>query len=107
MARWYNPAIVRQAALAVLVGLLTFNVSGVVRLIANEPCAGLELTKKDDHSCPPTCARCGCCAQSVEPVPLIAAGSVPPGVPHIVNALPSVPTAHPRDILHVPKPVSV
>lgn len=103
LPEWYNRDVVRQIALTLLIGLLTFNVSGVVRVATSEPCTGLESAEQDDRSCPPTCATCGCCAQSIEPVPAVAASAPPPAAAHIVTPLPAVPGADPRDILHVPK----
>ena len=45
----------RRFALAVIIGLLTFSVSGVYSLVINEPCTGYEAPGSDDAACPPTC----------------------------------------------------
>ena len=93
----------RRFAFAIVVGLLTFSVSGVSSLTVDEPCTGYELPGKDDGACPPTCATCGCCAQAAEPV--LIGISIAPHAPviELVAVLSPSPNTDPRDILHVPK----
>jgi len=94
---------VRRFALAVIIGLLTFSVSGVYSLVINEPCTGYEAAGSDDAACPPTCVTCGCCAQAVEPVALVVSATPDVPIADIPDVIPSVPRTTPRDILHVPK----
>jgi hypothetical protein len=97
---------VRPPVLALIVGLLTLSASGTANLILGEPCAAFELTRQgDDGACPPTCVTCGCCAQAVEPVVFATPSSPDDPVAATVAVLPDLPTADPRDILHVPRPV--
>ena len=94
----------RQLALAAVVALLSINVSGVVSLLVDEPCAPYEVAGEDEGGCAPTCVTCGCCAQSIEPAFLTAEMSPAPVAPDVAAAPTAVPTIDPRDILHVPKP---
>ena len=93
----------RLFALAVIIGLLSFSVSGVYSLVINEPCTGYEAPGTEDAACPPTCVTCGCCAQAVEPVALIVSATPDAPIVDIPDVLPSVLRTTPRDILHVPK----
>lgn len=95
----------RRLGLAIILGLLAFSVSGVSGLIASEPCSLFETSGGDDGACPPTCVTCGCCAQGIEPVQLPLAVSPCASVGELQIVLPEFPSADPRDILHVPKPV--
>jgi len=97
---------VRRFLFAVVVGLLTVSASGVWSVIVTEPCTGLEATGGDDGTCPPTCVTCGCCAQALEPVPLIQTSSADNPVSELAEALPQLIQTEPRDILHVPKLLS-
>jgi hypothetical protein len=94
---------VRRLVLAVIVGILALNASGVSTLVFNEPCAGYESAGRDDGACPPTCVTCGCCAQAVEPVTVAVATSPEIVIARIAAFLPDIPRTTPRDILHVPK----
>jgi len=95
---------VRRLVLAIIVGVLTFSASGLPSLIAGEPCTGYE--QPGDAACPPTCVTCGCCAQAAEPalVPVTSSLEVP--VADVSPLIPHLAKASPRDILHVPKPLS-
>jgi hypothetical protein len=83
--------------------MLACQASDLLGFIGPEPCA---LTAQDDggdQQCPPTCARCACCAQAVviaQPLSLvdgvIARFSAP------IAAFPLL-AAAPSDVLHVPK----
>jgi hypothetical protein len=95
---------VRRFALAIIVALLTFSASGTFALVVAEPCTGYEQPGQDDGTCPPTCVTCGCCAQAAEPAILPMASSLELPVTGVSPLLPHVPTARPRDIMHVPKP---
>jgi len=97
---------VARFAFALIVGLLTFSVSGVSSLVVSEPCTGYELTGQgeDEGGCPPSCVTCGCCAQAAEAVTIVVASSPDAPVSELVAFFPGVPIADPRDILHVPKP---
>jgi hypothetical protein len=94
---------VRRLALALVVGILSFNATGVGRLIVGEPCAPFTLTAEDDGDCPPTCVTCGCCAQAAEPTALVVVDSVEVVTPLFNPVPPAFTDSEPRDILHVPK----
>jgi hypothetical protein len=94
---------VRRLALALLVGLLSFNATGVTGLIVGEPCLDFTLSTKDDGTCPPTCVTCGCCAQAAEPTAVVVTSSLDTPVPHFAAVLPPFTETDPRDILHVPR----
>jgi hypothetical protein len=93
----------RHFALALVVAILTLNASGLTALVVPEPCSVTESASAADGRCPPTCVRCGCCAQPAVPTPferIVSAEFVTPQAPLAAfNALSSVD----RDILHVPK----
>jgi hypothetical protein len=95
--------LVHRYALALLVALLAFSASGVTALVVQEPCTGYEQTGQEDADCAPTCLTCGCCAQPVEPVLVLASGSpdVPP--PTLIAFVSRLIDTQPRGILHVPK----
>jgi hypothetical protein len=87
--------------------LLACQASDLLAFAAPEPCAlGATASLPDqDQQCPPTCARCACCAQAVviaEPF-LLVRTSVPLD-PEPTLAAP-VPTGAASDVLHVPKSV--
>ena len=92
-----------RLALAALVGLLAINVSGVMSLMAGEPCSIYEIAGEDEGGCPPTCVTCVCCAQGVEPVTVAACTAPPRAVPELVVTPLALVAADPRDILHVPR----
>jgi hypothetical protein len=97
---------VKRLRLATLAALLVVSLSGVLSLLATEPCPVTELAGCDHGACPPNCFRCGCCAQVVEIV-----GPLPPTFTGVVavEILPPpvrrLPEGDPRDILHVPKTI--
>ena len=93
---------VRRLTLAVLLTLLALSASGAPSMFVPEPCGSNEPVRS--HSvCPPTCVTCGCCAQAAEPVLLSLTSSPEVLLTGIVDSLPRLPKAAPRDILHVPK----
>jgi hypothetical protein len=83
--------------------LLCASASGTLALITAEQCALTESDRAGDHSCPPTCARCGCCSQAMESIGVTTDDSPEPVVELPVPPFSTVPTSVPRDILHVPK----
>lgn len=89
--------------LAVIVGLLTFNTSGVHSLVIAEPCTGYEQPGQEDGACPPTCVTCGCCAQAAEPAIVTITNSVEAPFSDLGPVVPRLPRTGPRGILHVPK----
>ena len=93
----------RRFALTLIIGLLAFSASGVFSLVINEPCTSYEASGNEDAACPPTCVTCGCCAQAVEPVALVASATPDIPIADIPDVILSVPRTTPRDILHVPK----
>ena len=92
---------VRTLAMALLVALLGFSISGVASLVEPEACAFAERTSHQD--CPPTCVTCGCCAQAVEPGISVATEVVELKVVVSVPLAYQLLNAEPRDVLHVPK----
>ena len=93
----------RRFVLPAIVALLTLGASGLSSLVLAEPCTGYEEAGQSDTACPPSCVTCGCCAQAVEPVTVVVAGSLDVPAAEIVAVPPGVPTTDPRPILHVPK----
>jgi hypothetical protein len=95
--------VLRLASVAI-VALLIASASGGGSLLVTEPCS--TQAPVDDHggTCPPTCVTCGCCAQAVEPVPMVVPDAPDLPVFSLAQPLPSLPLVAPRDILHVPKP---
>jgi hypothetical protein len=90
--------------MAVIVALLAFSASGVVSLVANEPCTTYERPgQNDDGACPPTCVTCGCCAQAVNTVVVAVAVSRNIPLAEVPSFVSRFPQTAPRDILHVPK----
>ena len=96
---------VRPFALALLVALLGFSVSGIASLVEPEGCAFAERTSHQD--CAPTCVTCGCCAQAVEPSLSVAIEVVELKV--VTSPTPTylLLKAEPRDVLHVPKSLAL
>jgi hypothetical protein len=83
--------------------MLACQASELLALAAPEPCAIVTVDDRPDQQCPPTCARCVCCAQAVVIAqPFLLVKSIIP-----LDAEPSldlvVPSAMPSDVLHVPK----
>jgi hypothetical protein len=97
---------VRRLALAFVVALLAFSVSGASALLVAEPCTGFERPGTTDAACPPTCVTCGCCVQAVEPLTVAIASTPDILITDIAAVLPHFGTADPRPILHVPKPIA-
>ena len=93
----------RRVSLLLFVFMMSVNFSGIGSLVFPEPCTILEDSQTSDSACPPSCVRCGCCAQPIVasvrlpltfPVPLTAATVMGPIAPALGDA---------REILHVPK----
>ena len=83
--------------------MLACQASELLAFAAPEPCAIATQDARPDQQCPPTCARCVCCAQAVVIAqPFLLLHSIIP-----LYAEPSldqiVPSAMPSDVLHVPK----
>ena len=97
----------RRFALALLVGILSFSAIGVTRLMIGEACPTFTLAPEDDGNCPPTCVTCGCCAQAAEAEAIIVTDSQDVPIPNFAAILPRFTDPSPRDILHVPKALSV
>jgi hypothetical protein len=97
---------VRRFVFAIIVGILTFSASGLPTLIAGEPCTGYEQPGSEDAACPPTCVTCGCCAQAVEPAVMPVTISLEAPVADVSPFIPHLAKTSPRDILHVPRPLS-
>ena len=90
-------------ARALLVITLALSASQALALVVPEPCGITEAADAGDTQCSPTCVRCGCCAQPVEPVLFrIAVETAPVSSPATVTTLDPLPSTS-RDILHVPK----
>jgi hypothetical protein len=94
---------VRRLAHLLLVGLLVANLGGVVSLLVPEPCGPNEGSAAPHSTCPPTCARCGCCGQPVVTALIVTVGSAvvridQPPVPAL-----RIVSVDPREILHVPR----
>lgn len=96
-------AVLSLLARALVVLTLALSASQALALVVPEPCSLTETTDAEEGQCSPTCVRCGCCAQPLEPVlfrlavqaaPVSSSASIP-----TLDLLPSIP----RDILHVPK----
>jgi hypothetical protein len=94
---------VRRFALVLLVGLLTANFSGALEIVVPEPCTVDEASNPADGRCPPTCARCGCCAQPIVPTPLmvVATQLVTRDEPRAIEG--SLASPEPVDVFHVPR----
>ena len=93
----------RQFALALIVGLLSFSATGISAVLFEESCGFGESQAADERDCPPTCVTCGCCAQGIEPSVIIDAGSFDAPVAELLPAVYRLVKSEPRDVLHVPK----
>jgi hypothetical protein len=93
----------RHFALALVVAILTLNASGLTALVVPEPCSATENADLGDSQCPPTCVRCGCCAQPAVPTPFEIVVSAELVTPQALLAASNVLPSVGRDILHVPK----
>jgi hypothetical protein len=93
----------RRLTHAFVVAMLALSASGVSGLVVAEPCTGDEPPGQADTACFPTCATCGCCAQTVEPAALVAVGSRQVLLAEIETSPAGLPLTDPRPILHVPK----
>jgi len=92
----------RRAAFTLLIALLTLNASGATELLP-EPCAATESSGCEEN-CPPTCVRCGCCAQ---PSLQVSVSDDAPALRLVIDPPAGVSDlaedAESRDITHVPK----
>lgn len=97
----YKKLVPRLLFLAI-VALLLCDTSGLVAFVSPETCTSVSDTAPDS-SCPPTCVRCGCCAQPIVPVAIapVAQSQLCSSNPEPIRRL--LPAGAPRDILHVPK----
>jgi hypothetical protein len=95
---------VSRFALFLLVGFLATSASGIVDLVAPEPCSFTEpVSSAPDGTCPPTCVRCHCAT----PFDLVVHFEVGDAVllsPEWRVSGGVIPLFSPADILHVPKP---
>ena len=83
--------------------MLAFQASELLAWAAPEPCAIATQDDRPDQQCPPTCARCACCAQAIviaEPF-LLLHSIMPLYAAPALDVL--VPAAASSDVLHVPK----
>jgi hypothetical protein len=87
----------------VVVLVLSLNASQALALVVPEPCSAIEAADVDDRSCPPTCVRCGCCAQPAEATVFYLSADVSPVVPATPATLKDILLSISRDIFHVPK----
>ena len=83
--------------------MLACQASDLLAFATPEPCAIATQDNQPDQQCPPTCARCVCCAQAVviaEPF-LLVHSIIPLYEEPALDLL--VPSGAPSDVLHVPK----
>ena len=93
---------VKRLVLALVLGLLVCDTSGVMALVSPESCTSLNDTIPDGQ-CPPFCVRCACGVPStIRPNVALTCGPVTISEPTIVPQS-SSPDAPPHEILHVPK----
>lgn len=90
-----------RLALMLVVGLLAVSGSGVIDLLAAEPCSITESSSTQD-GCAATCVRCHC-TRAVEPAVHLAMSDAPPLSAEWLPFTLPVPLPIPHDILHVPK----
>jgi hypothetical protein len=83
--------------------MLACQASEVLAFAAPEPCALATQDDRPDQQCPPTCARCACCAQAIVIAPafLLVHSIIPLYAEPALDLL--VPSVAPADVLHVPK----
>ena len=93
---------VKTFFLAVILGLLLCDGSGVMALVSQESCVSLT-DQAPDGKCPPQCARCACGVPWVLPaVPSQGASLLmSSGSPAVDDS--TAPDAPPHEILHVPR----
>jgi len=90
-------------ARALLVVILALSYSQALALVVPEPCGIAEAADAADGQCSPTCVRCGCCAQPLEPSLFhIAVKTALLSSPATITTLDPLSSTS-RDILHVPK----
>jgi len=94
---------VRRVTLLLFVLMMSVTFSGIASLVFPEPCTIVEDAETADSACPPSCVRCGCCAQPIVAslnvrltfeAPLTSATVLEPSALALGDA---------REILHVPK----
>jgi hypothetical protein len=96
---------VRLWVRVILLGILFCQASDLLAWVAPEPCP---ITDRDDFAhqdqrCPPTCARCACCAQATVMEAPFSLPEEPIARPTRRAATVPVRSAVPADILHVPR----
>jgi hypothetical protein len=93
----------RRAVFTVVIALLALNASGAAEMLFPEPCAATQPGGCEEN-CPPTCVRCGCCAQ---PSLQVFVTDDAPARGLVIEPPPCEPgfaeDAESRDITHVPK----
>jgi hypothetical protein len=101
----YNRA-VRRLAWFLVLAFLTCDLSGLDAFLSRERCAAVN-DVLPDNNCPPTCARCACCAQPVVGSPAVTL--VPLSEPQVLTEprIIGIAPAPPHDILHIPKSSSL
>src|SRR6186713_301477 len=97
-------SIVRLLGRVLLVWLLALSASGTTTLVLTESCQEAVAGRAtSDDACAPTCPTCRCCAQAMEQMTITLVPTPEGPIDDVPGALPSLPPANPRDILHVPK----
>ena len=94
----------RRAVLAVLLTLLTFDVSGLTALCDDGPCDEPCPTDLSGGKCPPNCHDCSCCSlpkvTASVAIALIASAARETSW---IGSIDRLFSPEPADILHVPK----
>jgi hypothetical protein len=93
----------RRVVWFLLFAVLLADLSGAAELLTPETCVPGEAGRPADATCPPTCARCVCCAQPVVQVDSQATSEIEPIAP--IGQLPVLAplVLFSYDIFHVPK----
>jgi hypothetical protein len=99
---------VRRAVLAVLLTLLTFDVTGLAALCDQDSCDEPCPTDMSGGKCPPNCHDCNCCSLP-RVAATVAVELIAPAASHSswVGPIDRPSSPEPADILHVPKLASV
>jgi hypothetical protein len=93
----------RRVVWFLLFAVLVADLSGAAELFTREACVPGETSRPADATCPPTCARCVCCAQPVVQVDAETTSAIEPiaSLGQLPLLAPPVLLSH--DIFHVPK----
>lgn len=96
-----------RSAIVLIAVLVVAQVIGSGRLGATE-CRDNCTDDDEDGQCPPTCSDCSCCTHLTPLVtPLLQVVGPAPVTEILIGVEPAIPhSIDPRDILHVPKPLS-